>query len=216
MVDVGDAVRDAYDLPLSGRWIFLSCMVTDPISDLERKVQSVAQVLEIVYNAKGVFVVAEGASVGCEGAGEGFFSCVTEGGVAEIVSERDRLGEIFVEAESAGYGTGYLHHLKGVREACPEVVAVGGDEDLSLVHEPAEGLGVDYSVSVALEIVANAIGRLGPEAAYTVLNGPCGRVTAGAHTGSRGISRPASGAGQAGADQAYSLERGRGRGSGLP
>src|SRR5918999_2893452 len=105
----------------------------------------------------------------------------------EIMSERDRLGEVFVEAESAGYGTGYLHHLQGVREACPEVVAVGGDEDLGLVHEPAEGLGVDYSVSVALKVVADTVGRLGPEAAQAVLNGPCGRVTAEAHSGLLGF-----------------------------
>jgi hypothetical protein len=112
-----------------------------------------------------MFVVAKGASMGRKDAGEGFFSRVTEGGVAEIVSERDRFGQVFVEAESAGYSTGYLHHLQGVSEACPEVVAVGGDEDLGLVHEPAEGLGVNYSVSVALEVVADTVGRLGFEAA---------------------------------------------------
>ena len=59
--------------------------------------------------------------------------------MAEIVAEGDRLREIFVEAESTGYGTGYLHHLQGVREACPEVVAIVGDEDLGLVHELLKG-----------------------------------------------------------------------------
>src|SRR5687768_13649873 len=109
-------------------------MVTYPVSDLEGKVQSVAQVLEMVDYAQGVFVMAKGASVSREGAGEGFFSRVPEGRVAEIVAEGDRLREVFVEAESPGYGTGYLHHLQGVRESCPEVIAVGGDEDLGLVH----------------------------------------------------------------------------------
>src|SRR5215216_5968840 len=102
----------------------------------------------MVDYAQGVFVVAEGASVNLEDAGEGFFSSVAEGGVAEIVAEGDRLRQVFVEAESSGYGTGYLHHLQGVREACPEVIAVRGDEDLSLVHEPAERLGVDNAVPV--------------------------------------------------------------------
>jgi hypothetical protein len=36
----------------------------------------------MVDDAQGVFVVAEGATVSCEGARESFFSCVTEGGVA--------------------------------------------------------------------------------------------------------------------------------------
>jgi hypothetical protein len=159
-------------------------MVTYPISDLERKVQSVPVFLEVVDDTQGVIVMAEGASVSCEGAGEGFFSGVTEWGVAEIVAEGDRLCEVFVEAESAGYGTGYLHHLQGVREARPEVVAVRGDEDLGLVHEPAEGLGVDNAVPVALEVVADAVGRLRPQASRAVLHGPCGRLLPKANTGS--------------------------------
>jgi hypothetical protein len=161
-------------------------MVTYPISDLEGKVQSVALFLEMVDDAQGVFVVAEGASVSREGAGEGFFSCVTEGGVAEIVAEGDRLREVFVEGESTGYGTGDLHHLQGVRKACPEVVAVRGDEDLGLVHEPAERLGVDNAVPIALEVVADTVGRLGPGAAYAVLYGPCGRIVAKTDTGALG------------------------------
>jgi hypothetical protein len=173
MVDVRDPVSDAYDLTFSGTWIAFSSMVTYPISDLEGKVQSVALVLEMVDDAQGVFIVAEGASVSREGAGEGLFSSVTEGGMAEIVAEGDRLREVFVEAESTGYGTGYLHHLQGVREACPEVVAVRRDEDLGLVHEPAERLGVDNAVPVALEVVADTVGRLGPGAAYAVFYGPC-------------------------------------------
>src|ERR687896_2348071 len=140
----------------------------------------------MVDYAQGVFVVAEGASVSLEDAGEGFFSSVAEGGVAEIVAEGDRLGQVFIEAESSGYGTGYLHHLQGVREACPEVVAVRGDEDLGLVHEPAERLGVDNAVPVALEVVAYTVGRLGPGAAYAVLYGPCGRIVAKTDTGALG------------------------------
>jgi hypothetical protein len=140
--------------------------------------------LEVVDYTQGVIVMAEGASVSCEGAGEGFFSGVTERGVAEIVAEGDRLREVFVETERAGYGTGYLHHLQGVREACPEVVAVRGDEDLGLVHEPAEGLGVDNAVPVALEVVADVVGRLRPRASRAVLHGPCGRVLPKANTGS--------------------------------
>src|SRR5215208_6880504 len=104
--------------------------------------------------AQGVFVVAEGASVSLEDAGEGFFSSVAEGGVAE----------------SVGNGTGYLHHLQGVREACPEVIAIRGDENLSLMHEPAEGLGVNDAVPVALEDVADTVGRVGPRPSYAVLN----------------------------------------------
>src|SRR5215210_7779163 len=133
-------------------------------------------ILEVVDDSQGMFVVAEGASVGCQGAGEGFFPRVAERGVAEVVPQGDRLREVFVEAERTGDGAGYLHHLEGVGEARPEVVTVGGDEDLCLVHEPAEGLGVDYAVPVALEVVTDAVGRLLPLATCAMLYGPCGRI----------------------------------------
>ena len=38
VVDVGDAVGDAYDLTLSRRWMHLSRMVTYPVPDLHREV----------------------------------------------------------------------------------------------------------------------------------------------------------------------------------
>jgi hypothetical protein len=66
------------------------------------------------------------------------------------------------------------------------VVAVRGDEDLGLVHEPSKGLGVDNAIPVALEVVAHTVGRLGSGAAHTLLYGPCGRVVAKADTGSLG------------------------------
>ena len=65
---------------------------------------------------------------------------VAEGRVAEVVAERDRLGEILVEVEGARDGAGDLRDLERVREARDVVVAGGRDEDLRLVLEAAEGL----------------------------------------------------------------------------
>ena len=64
VVDVRDPVGDAYDLTFSGTWIARSCVVEYPVSDLEGEVQTVALILEMVDDAQGVFIVAEGASVG--------------------------------------------------------------------------------------------------------------------------------------------------------
>src|SRR5215210_3327917 len=54
------------------------------------------------------------------------------------------------------------------------MVTVGGDEDLGLVHEPAESLGVDKAISVALEIVAHTVWRLRPLASRAAPYGPRG------------------------------------------
>ena len=45
--------------------------------------------------------MAEGSPVGDEGVREGFFAGVTEGGMAEVVTEGYSLGQIFVEIEGA-------------------------------------------------------------------------------------------------------------------
>ena len=52
-------------------------------------------------------------------------------------------------------------------------ISVGSDEDLGLVHEAAEGLGVDYAVPVTLELITDAVGGFGPLAAGARLAGPC-------------------------------------------
>ena len=93
---------------------------------------------------------------------------VAEGRVAEVVAEPDRLGQVLVEAERARDGAGDPAGLQGVGEAGAVVVALGGDEDLGLVLEPAKRLRVDDPVAVALE------GRA--QRAVGLLDLPLGRV----------------------------------------
>jgi hypothetical protein len=52
----------------------------------------------VVNDAQGVLVVAEAASMGGEGVGEGILAGVAERGMAEVVSERNRLRQVFVQA----------------------------------------------------------------------------------------------------------------------
>ena len=66
-------------------------------------------------------------------------------------AERDRLGEVLVQAENAAERAGDLAGLDRVRQARPVVVALVIDEDLGLVLEAAEGGAVDDAVAVALE-----------------------------------------------------------------
>ena len=76
---------------------------------------------------------------------------VAERRVADVVAERDRLGQRLVQPERAGQRPGDLGDLQRVGEPGDEVVAVGVQEDLRLVLEPAERLGVQDPVAVALE-----------------------------------------------------------------
>jgi hypothetical protein len=90
--------------------------------------------------------------------------------VPEVVPEPDRLGEVLVQAQRAGHRPRDLRHLDRVRQARAEVVALGGDEDLRLVLEAAERLGVHDPVAVALQRRA--------QAAVGLLSGAARRVRA--------------------------------------
>jgi len=67
------------------------------------------------------------------------FSGVAEGRMADVVDERERFGEIGVEAESGGDGAGDLRDFEGVSEAVAKMVGEAGGEDLRFRFEAAEG-----------------------------------------------------------------------------
>ena len=108
-------------------------------------------------------VVVEPAVVGHAGV-ERVLAGVAERGVAEIVAERDRLGEVVVEPERAGERAGDLRDLDRMGEAGAEMVALVMDEHLGLVGEAAEGGRMDDAVPVALELGSGRRRRLGNEA----------------------------------------------------
>ena len=83
--------------------------------------------------------------------------------VAEVVGQRQRLGQILVEAERAGERAGDLGHLERVGQPGAVMVALVVDEHLGLVREPAERGRMDDPVAVALEIAARRARRLGME-----------------------------------------------------
>ena len=123
-------------------------------------------------------VVVE-AAVGAHAVVESVLAGVPERRVPEVVRQRERLGEILVEAEGAGDGAGDLAYLEGVGEPRAVVVALMEDEHLRLMLEPPKGGGVDDPVTVALELAARRRG--------------CFRVkTAPARAGVAGVGRPPS------------------------
>ena len=75
----------------------------------------------------------------------------------EIVPERDRLGQIFVEREAARNGARDLRNVDGVREPRAEMVAFGRKKDLRLVFQAQKGLGINEAVAVALEVGAGML-----------------------------------------------------------
>ncbi len=86
---------------------------------------------------------------------------VTERGVAEIVGERQRFGQVLVDAQGARQGACDLGDLDGVRQAGAVVIAFVIDENLGLVLQAAKCGRMDDAVAVALERRPRRAGGLG-------------------------------------------------------
>ena len=139
-------------------------MAQDAIADRFGQVETAAVLLQQVDDAQALLVVAKSG----EDLGQGGLAGVTEGGVAEIVAHADRLDQVLVQAKRAADRAGNLGNLQGMGEAGAVVVAGGPDEDLGLVHQPAEALGVDDPVAVALERGSHRGWLFWPEAQGTL------------------------------------------------
>ena len=87
-----------------------------------------------------------------------------EGRMAEVVRQRQRLGQVLVQPQHAGDGAGDLRHLQAVGQPRAVMVALVEHEHLRLVGEAAEGRGMHDAVAVALEGRAHGAGGLGVDA----------------------------------------------------
>ena len=81
--------------------------------------------------------------------------------MAEVVRQRQRLGEILVEPERARQRAGDLRDFQRMGQPGAVMVALVIDEHLRLVRQPAERGRMDDAVAVAPELVAGRAGRLG-------------------------------------------------------
>ena len=96
---------------------------------------------------------------------ESLFAGVAEGRVADVVGQRQRLGQFRVQSQGGGQGAGDLGHFQGVGEAAAEVVAgrIAGQagKDLGLAGQAAKGARVQDAGGVAGKGGAIGVRRLG-------------------------------------------------------
>ena len=80
--------------------------------------------------------------------------------MAEIVRQRQGLGEVLVEPELARDGAGDLRHFQRMGQPGAVVVAFVKHEDLGLVLQPAKRRRMDHPIAVAAKRAAGPTRRL--------------------------------------------------------
>ena len=164
-VVVADRLRQGAVQARAGRVRQRAVVLDQPLQRLPGQVQTVElgiAPLQPRHDPQRLCVVVEAAPVR-HLLVERILAGMAERRVAEIVDERNGLGQILVDLQSAGQSTRDLRHLDRVGQPRAVMVALMGDKDLCLVFQPAEGGGVDDAVPIALEGRAGRALRLVPQ-----------------------------------------------------
>ena len=132
-------------------------MVEDADARLIAEVEPLSVALKHVHHAQALLIVLEAAGIDHV---QRPLPRVAERRVAQIVAETDRLRQILVEPQRAGDGSGKARDLQRVGQARAVVIPLRAQEDLRLVLEAAEGLGMRDAVHVPLEAGADLALRL--------------------------------------------------------
>jgi hypothetical protein len=168
---VGDLVGNVCYLGLEGRARIggtvgvgkLPVVLAESLKNLEGKVESALlgiALFQQLNDAQALGIVVEAAMILHEEV-EHFLPGMTERRMAEVVSQRDRLGQVLVETEGAGNGPADGGHLDGVGQAGPVMVSGTVEEDLGLSVETAKGGAVDDAIPVPLIAGAEEMFLLG-------------------------------------------------------
>jgi hypothetical protein len=80
--------------------------------------------------------------------------------MAEVMGQRQCLGEVLVEPELPGQRAGDLRHLQRMGQPGAVMIAFMEHEDLGFVFQAAERGGMDHPVAVAPERAAGLARRL--------------------------------------------------------
>src|SRR3954447_2104953 len=132
-------------------------MARDAVADFPREIQSLPAVLEHVDDAKALLVVGEAS--GHERVDHPL-TRMTERRMAQVVPKRNRLGELFMQAQDFCDAPRDLRHLERMGQSSAIVIACRRKKALRLVFQPPKGLRVNDAIAVPLKRRSNLIRRL--------------------------------------------------------
>jgi hypothetical protein len=129
-------------------------VLDNALANAERKIQSAMRcvtLLEVLDDAQRMQVVVEPPPMMRKAAVERPLPRMSKGRVADVVDQRKRLGQVFVQAKLGGSGAGDLRDLNGVGQTAAKVVRGATGEYLCLPCQPAEGTRLHDTLPITLK-----------------------------------------------------------------
>ncbi len=149
-------------------------MLDDALAHFEGQVQAGkagVAALERFDDAQGVKIMIEAIAEAAHLAIQLVFTGMRKRRMADIVAQRESLGEFFIEPQRHGHGAGDLRDFDGVGEPVTEMVRDARRKDLGFVLQPAKGPRMDDAVAIALELAAVRMRQFGISPAAASLDG---------------------------------------------
>jgi hypothetical protein len=116
--------------------------------------------LQLIHDAQALQVMLETSMV-AHAIVQCLLTGVPEWRVPEVVGQRDRLGQIFIQPKRARYPAGDLSDFQTVRQTGAKMVAFVVYKNLGLVFKPAKSRRVNNPVAIPLKFAAMSGKRLG-------------------------------------------------------
>jgi len=159
VVEIGDLVRQADD-PALQRGRRPTCLVIqDPVPDLPGQVQPLSVPLQHIHEPQTLDIVGKSKRTHPV---QGPLSCVSKGCMSQIMAQRDRFDQIFIQAQGFRNGPRILRYLQRMCHPGPVVISEGSQKNLCLVLQSPKRLAVQDPVPVPLESRTDITGDLVP------------------------------------------------------
>ena len=149
-------------LRFKGLGIGSGAVLQNAFAGLKAQVQAVVlrvTLLQLVDHPQALQIVLKATPV-AHAVVQRILPGVAKGCVTQIMGQRDRLHQVFVQSQRTRHGPTQLGHLQRMRHAGTEQVALVIQKHLGLVDQAAKGAGMDDAVAVALELGAGGRGAL--------------------------------------------------------
>jgi hypothetical protein len=117
---------------------------------IEPAVRGVA-LLEVLDNTQRVDIVVEAPPMTLQAAVQRPLTGVSKRRMADVVNQRQRLRQIFVQAKRGSDSPGDLRNLHGVGQAAAKMVGRAAGEYLRLPRKAPEGTGLHNALAITLE-----------------------------------------------------------------
>lgn len=138
-------------------------VLDDALANFEGEIQArkiQVRALKSFDDAQGLEIVIEARAVNAHQLVEFVLAGMAEGRMADIVNERESLGELRIEAEGGGHRASDLRDFESMGEPIAKMIGVANGKDLRLGFEAAESARVDDAVAVSRVDAAVGMRRL--------------------------------------------------------